>query len=51
MLTPSDEDMQRIADMALDAGILERQLDVRGLIDRRFIPAEFEAARIEMPKP
>jgi len=49
MLTPQDDEMQRIADMGLEAGILERRLDVKGLVDRRFIPAEFEAARIEMP--
>ncbi len=51
MLTPRDDEMQRIADMGLAAGILDRRLDVTGLIDRRFIPAEFEAARIELPKP
>jgi NitT/TauT family transport system substrate-binding protein len=49
MLTPQDDEMQKIADMGLEAGILERRLDVRGLVDRSFIPAEFEAARIEMP--
>jgi NitT/TauT family transport system substrate-binding protein len=48
-LTPEDDEMQRIADMGLEAGILERRLDVKGLVDRSFIPAEFEAARIEMP--
>jgi NitT/TauT family transport system substrate-binding protein len=50
MLTPADDEMQRIADMGLEAGILERRLDVKDLVDRRFIPAEFEAARIEMPE-
>ena len=29
MLTPADDEMQRIADMALEAGILERRLDVQ----------------------
>jgi NitT/TauT family transport system substrate-binding protein len=48
-LTPKDDEMQVIADMAFETGILERHLDVRGLVDRQFIPAEFEAARIEMP--
>ncbi len=37
-LTPLDAEMQQIADMGLAAGILERRLDVTGLIDRRFIP-------------
>ena len=48
MLTPRDDEMQRIADMALEAGILERRLDVRGLVDRDFIPAEIAPARIEV---
>jgi NitT/TauT family transport system substrate-binding protein len=49
MLTPGDEEMQRIADMGLAAGILERRLDVKDLVDRRFIPADIGMARIEMP--
>ena len=48
LLTPGDEEMQRIADMAVDAGILERRLDVRGLVDREFIPANIVPARIDM---
>jgi NitT/TauT family transport system substrate-binding protein len=48
-LTPEDDEMQAIADMGLEAGILERRLDVKGLVDRQFIPKEFEPARIEMP--
>ena len=42
------QDMVHIADMGFEAGILERRLDVKGLVDRRFIPAEIEAARIDM---
>jgi NitT/TauT family transport system substrate-binding protein len=49
-LTPQDDEMQKIADMGFEAGILERRLDVKGLVDRQFIPKEFEPARIEMPK-
>ncbi|HVQ28396.1 MAG TPA: ABC transporter substrate-binding protein [Vicinamibacteria bacterium] len=48
MLTPGDDEMQRIADMGLEAGILERRLDVKGLVDRSFIPTDIEAARIDM---
>jgi NitT/TauT family transport system substrate-binding protein len=48
MLTPDDGEMQRIADMALDAGILERRLDVKNLVDREFIPADIAPARIDM---
>jgi NitT/TauT family transport system substrate-binding protein len=47
-LTPDDAEMQQIADMGLEAGILERRLDVRGLVDRRFVPPEIQPARIEM---
>jgi NitT/TauT family transport system substrate-binding protein len=49
MLTPGDEEMQQIADMGLAAGILERRLDVHDLVDRRFIPTDIEAARIDVP--
>jgi NitT/TauT family transport system substrate-binding protein len=48
MLTPKDDEMQRIADMALEAGILERHLDIRGLVDREFIPTDIAPARIDV---
>ncbi|MEO8078491.1 MAG: hypothetical protein ABI818_19340, partial [Acidobacteriota bacterium] len=48
MLTPADDEIQQIADMALEAGILERRLDVRGLVDRQLIPANISAAHIDM---
>ena len=48
MLTPSDEEMQKIADMALEAGILERRLDIHDLVDRDFIPKDIEAAKIDV---
>ena len=48
MLTPSDEEMQKIADMGLAAGILERRLDVRELVDRRFIPTDIKPAQIDL---
>ena len=51
MLTPGDDEMQRIADMALEAGILDRRLDVRGLVDRQFIPADIKPAQIDMAGP
>ena len=50
MLTPGDDEMQRIADMGLEAGILERRLDVKGLVDRSFIPTDIQAARIDMAR-
>jgi NitT/TauT family transport system substrate-binding protein len=50
MLTPDDREMQQIADMGLAAGILERRLDVRDLVDRRFIPSHIPPARIDMSR-
>jgi NitT/TauT family transport system substrate-binding protein len=47
-LAPEDHELQQIADMGLASGILERRLDVRELVDRRFIPAEIQPARIEL---
>lgn len=39
-LTPEDKEMQEIADMAFKQGILAKPMDVKGLIDRAFVPAE-----------
>jgi NitT/TauT family transport system substrate-binding protein len=50
MLTPSDEELQQIADMAIKAGILQKPLDVKELVDREFIPADIKAANIDMQK-
>lgn len=49
MLTPTDVELQRIADMALEAGVLDRPLDVRDLVDRRFIPSAIAPAAIAAP--
>jgi NitT/TauT family transport system substrate-binding protein len=46
MLEPGDDELQRIADMGLEAGILERRLDIRELVDRQFIPADIKPAQI-----
>jgi NitT/TauT family transport system substrate-binding protein len=48
MLEPGDAELQRIADMGVEAGILERRLDVRELVDRRFIPADIKPAAISV---
>jgi NitT/TauT family transport system substrate-binding protein len=48
MLTPEDEEMQRIADMAYEAGILDRPQDVRGLVDRRFIPTHISGIDLDV---
>jgi NitT/TauT family transport system substrate-binding protein len=47
MLNPSDAEMQRIADMAVRAGLLEHRLDVREVLDRSFIPADIRPAEID----
>jgi NitT/TauT family transport system substrate-binding protein len=47
MLTPTDEDLQRIADMALKAGILQKPISMKDLIDREFIPADIKPANID----
>lgn len=48
MLTPTDEELQRIHDMALKAGILERPINMKDLIDREFIPASIKPADISV---
>jgi NitT/TauT family transport system substrate-binding protein len=46
MLTPTDEELQRIHDMGLKAGILKKPIRMADLIDRSFIPAEIHPAKI-----
>jgi NitT/TauT family transport system substrate-binding protein len=46
MLTPTDEDLQQIHDMALKSGILERPIQMKDLIDRQFIPSDIKPANI-----
>jgi NitT/TauT family transport system substrate-binding protein len=46
MLTPTDEEMGRIRDMALKAGILEKSVDMKELVDRSFIPEGIKPANI-----
>jgi NitT/TauT family transport system substrate-binding protein len=48
MLTPTDEDLQAIYDMAIKAGILEKPISMRDLIDREFIPTDIKPANIEV---
>lgn len=50
MLTPLDSDLQRIADMGVEAGVLDRHLDVRELVDREFIPDDIQPAHIDMAR-
>jgi NitT/TauT family transport system substrate-binding protein len=49
MLTPSDEDLQRIQDMGIKLGVLTKPLPMSEILDRSFIPKQFEAAKITVP--
>ncbi len=48
MLTPTDEELQKIADMALKAGILEKPLRMEDVVDRSFIPPDIAPADIKV---
>lgn len=48
MLTPTDEEMQKIHDMAIKAGILQKPIDMKDLLERRFIPPDIKPANIEV---
>lgn len=48
MLTPTDEDLQKIHDMALKLKVLEKPVPMAELIDRQFIPANIQPAAIDM---
>jgi NitT/TauT family transport system substrate-binding protein len=47
-LTPGDEEMEKIRDMAVKAKVIERPVDVKTFVDRRFIPETIEAAKIDL---
>lgn len=49
MLTPSDDDMEKIESMALQAGILNKHIAMSDLLDRSFIPSDIKAANISVP--
>lgn len=46
MLTPEDDEMERIMDMGLRAKVLEKRVPMSDLIDRRFIPKVIRPAQI-----
>jgi NitT/TauT family transport system substrate-binding protein len=48
MLTPTDDDLQKIHDMALKAGVLTKAIKMSDLIDREFIPKDIKAANIDV---
>lgn len=46
MLTPTDSELQLIHDMAIKAGILQKPIAMKDLIDRQFIPMDIQPANI-----
>ncbi len=48
MLTPTDEDLQQIADATAKCGILKKPVSVKDLVDRQFIPKNIKAADIDV---
>lgn len=46
MLNPAEGEMQRIHDMAIEAGILDKPISVTQLVDRSFIPDEIRQITI-----
>lgn len=51
MLTPTDKDIQDIADMAFKAGLLTKPALASDVVDRSFIPKNIVPAAIKMPVP
>ena len=50
MLTPSDEDLQKIGDMAVRMKVLSKPIVVHELIDREFVPSDIKPADIDVTK-
>jgi NitT/TauT family transport system substrate-binding protein len=48
MLDPTDQEMEKIRDMGIKAGILTTKIDMKDLLDRSFVPADIKAADIDM---
>jgi len=47
MLTPTDEELQKINDMGVKVGILQRSIPMSELVDRRFIPPDIKPLNID----
>lgn len=48
MLNPTDEELQKIADAALQQKILQKPVKVSDLVDREFIPTDIQPADIKV---
>jgi NitT/TauT family transport system substrate-binding protein len=51
MLTPTDEELQKIHDLAIRLGVLQKPIAMKDLIDRSFIPEVIQAAEISLEEP
>jgi NitT/TauT family transport system substrate-binding protein len=49
MLNPSDDELGKIRDMALKAGLLTQRIEMKELVDRSFIPADVTPSQIMAP--
>ena len=47
MLSPTDEELQRIHDIALETGILDIPIPMNELVDRRFIPEDIRPLELQ----
>lgn len=47
MLSPTDQELQLIHDIALETGILEQPVPISELLDRRFIPDDIQPLQIQ----
>ena len=48
MLTPTDEELKKINDMAVKTGILQGPIAMSDLLDRRFIPSDIKPLNIDV---
>ncbi len=48
MLTPTDEDLQKINDLAVKTGILQKPIAMTDLIDRQFIPPDIKPLNLDV---
>ncbi|MBV9852041.1 MAG: ABC transporter substrate-binding protein [Armatimonadetes bacterium] len=50
MLTPGDDEMQRIEDIGIGLGVLKKRIPMSELMDKRFIPKDIVPVKIDMSK-
>jgi len=48
MLTPTDEELKKINDMAVKTGILQGPIAMSDLLDRRFIPSDIKPLNLDV---